>query len=203
MFKLAPTYQAVQRPRKTGHAGGQRQVGIGQGRADEVRRVRRHVAALVVGVNRQIETHELDKLLVLAVAQLVRKRRRPVEARRRRDVLAAVVRVLVDARRDRWQLRDQVERVVERRDPILVLVHAGAVRLGKLALRLQCTDANAELRHRMHALGKAIDHFRRALGQLGALAQFGRHFSRLRCRWHFACGVSVCVCVCVCMYVCV
>jgi hypothetical protein len=48
------------------------------------------------------------------------------------------------------QLGDQIERVVERVVPQLVLVHTLAVRLREQTLRLQREHTDAQLRHRVH-----------------------------------------------------
>lgn len=122
-----------------------------------MRGVRADVAAFMIGVNRQIETHQLGECAVLAKAETVCVRRRPVETGWHRRMLAALERVVVDATRHRRQLGDQVQRVVERRDPVLVLVNAGAVCGGELAVRLQRQNADAKLCHRVHRLWQRID----------------------------------------------
>lgn len=83
--------QAVERSGEAVHTGGEREVGIGQGRADEVGRVGRYVAALVVRVDGQVEPHELDELGIV-VAEHRREVVRPVLARvHGADALAALV----------------------------------------------------------------------------------------------------------------
>ena len=51
--------QSVERASQSGHSGREGEVGIGQSGADQMRGVRRHVAALVVRVDHQVQTHQL------------------------------------------------------------------------------------------------------------------------------------------------
>uniref|UniRef100_A0A182Q2B9 Uncharacterized protein n=1 Tax=Anopheles farauti TaxID=69004 RepID=A0A182Q2B9_9DIPT len=83
--------EPVQRTGETVHAGRERQVRVAQGRPDQMDRVRRHVATLVVAVDRQVQAHQLRELLVL-VAEHLGEVGRPVLLRvDRPDTLAVAM----------------------------------------------------------------------------------------------------------------
>ena len=88
--------ETVQRSGQTVHTGGEGEVGIRESRADQVSRVSGHVATLVIGVDGEVETHQLDELRVV-VAQHRREVVRPVLAGvDGADALAALVQVSGD-----------------------------------------------------------------------------------------------------------
>jgi hypothetical protein len=93
--------EAVEGPGEAVHAGGEREVRIGEGRADEVGRVRRHVATLVIRVDGQVEAQQLDELGVVE-AEHRREIVGPVLARvHRADALAVLVEVPTTAKTTR------------------------------------------------------------------------------------------------------
>lgn len=63
--------QSVERTSKTVQASGQGQVGRAESTADKVGGVSAHVTTLVVGVDGQVETHQLNKVLVVTESELV------------------------------------------------------------------------------------------------------------------------------------
>ena len=90
--------EAVERAGQTAERGRVRQERVRKGRADEVSRVRRDVAALVVSVQRIVEADELDEALRLAEADLrrevVRQVLRLVDGGHVRGAVAVLVVVL-------------------------------------------------------------------------------------------------------------
>ena len=121
----------VQRPSETVQRSGKRQERVRERRADEVAGVGRDVAALVVRVDGDVEAHELDKLLVVAVAEQGGQVGRVVLVLVNLRELAVAVDVAEDAAGNVGELGDQVHRVVKRGLPVLALVHAVSVRLGE------------------------------------------------------------------------
>jgi len=118
----------------------------------------------------------------------VRQVRSPVQGRIRLDVLAPTERLAVDGRRDRGQLGDQVEGVLQDRLPVLGLGQPRLVRLCKHALRLQREDRGRELRHRVRAGRQRLDHGRDVVGEGGAAAELGGHRVGLRLCGDLWCG---------------
>lgn len=91
----------------------------------------RDVATLVVRVDGEVETHELDELGVVAVAELGRQVLRVVGVGVDGDGLLTAVDVAEDAAGNHGQLGDEVHRVVEGGLPVLLLVNAVLVSLGE------------------------------------------------------------------------
>ena len=99
--------EAVQRPGEPVHARGERGVRVGERRTHQVRRVRGHVASLVVAVDGHVQAHQLLRALVV-VAHLPGEVRRPVQGVVRRNQLTVLERVAVDGSRHGGELRDAV-----------------------------------------------------------------------------------------------
>jgi len=116
--------EAVQRAREAAHGRGEGQIGVGERGAHQASGVRGHIAALVVGVDGEVQAHDLVELGGRE-AQHAGKVGGVVQARvvvRRR--LAAVEGVAVDEGGDLGQARHQVHHVLVGRLPVLGLVHA-------------------------------------------------------------------------------
>ena len=114
-----------------------------------MRGVRRHVAALVVAVQRQVQAQQVDEALVVGLAEHGRVVVRPVlgqvDGAGQRP--AAVVRVLVDLGGDGRQLREQLDRVVEDGLPVVGLGQAALlVQLGELGVVVEGRDGNGDCR---------------------------------------------------------
>eukprot|EP01139_Manchomonas_bermudensis_P019093 Amastigsp_a676365_1425.p2 type:complete len:273 gc:universal Amastigsp_a676365_1425:611-1429(+) len=138
-----------------------------------MRGVRRDVAALVVRVDGEVETHQLVERGVVRPEHRG-KVRRPVVLLREVNVLAAVVDVAVDARRNGRQLGDEVHRVLVGRVPVLRLVDPVRVRFGKERLLLEQRHRRHKLRHRVQRLGERVDDLERVLGDRPALVPLVR-----------------------------
>eukprot|EP00160_Parvularia_atlantis_P013015 Unigene2679_Nuclearia_a/m.8289 Unigene2679_Nuclearia_a/g.8289 ORF Unigene2679_Nuclearia_a/g.8289 Unigene2679_Nuclearia_a/m.8289 type:complete len:374 (+) Unigene2679_Nuclearia_a:476-1597(+) len=155
--------EAVQRTGEAVEARSERDVRVRQGRADEMRRVGRDVAALVRRMDDEVQAHELDEL-GLVVAELDGERLAPVRAGLGRDDAAVLVGVAVDARGDVRQLGQQVHRVLVRRLPVLVLVDALGVGRGEGRLGVERGHGGRELGHRVHVLGEVVEHLDDVVG---------------------------------------
>jgi hypothetical protein len=167
--------EAVEGAGETAEGGRVGEEGVREGRADQVGRVGRDVAALVVGVERVVQPDQLDEALRVAEPDLVGKVERQVLGlvdRRDGRVVAVAVDVVVDAGGEGERLGDAVERVLERRDPVLGLFHAGLVLGGKLGVMVQGGDTDDKLGHRVEGLGKRVEDLFGVRGQLGAADEF-------------------------------
>ncbi len=125
--------------------------------------MRRHIASLVVRVNGHVQTHQFAELLIV-VAQHVRKVARPIQFGIGLNVLAVLVGTAVDVRSHTGQARNQIHRILIRGFPVLRLVYARRVGLGKLTFRAQSHDAHHKLRHGVRVAGQGVnslEHMRR------------------------------------------
>lgn len=158
---------------------------ITQGAADEMGRVRRDVATLVVAVQREIQPQQVLEVLVLlaALAQHGRKVVRPVlfEIDFRREGTAAPVRVVVDLGGYGGQLGQQADGVVKGGLPVVGLVEALLVGLCELGGIVQGGDGDGELGHGVEVLGEVVEHLVDKGGQLGLLGQLSREDANLAC----------------------
>lgn len=100
--------QAVERAGEAVQGGGEGQVRVREGRADKVARVGRDVAAFVVGVDRQVQTHEFNKVLVVAKAKHVGVVPRQILVWVDGGELAVLEDVTVDGGGNGWELCDAV-----------------------------------------------------------------------------------------------
>lgn len=171
--------QTVQGASQTLETGRDRQEGRAESTADQVGGVSRDVSTLVVRVDGQIETQELNEVGVVAEAQLVGKVERVVLVLLDGGDLASLEDVLVDASGNRGQLGDQVHRVLERVSPVVLLVHALSVGLGERRGVLQGSDGQGELGHGVEIRGAAVDELLDELGDLGAGRPFGGQVAHL------------------------
>jgi hypothetical protein len=149
--------KTVERAGKTVEASGERKVGGAEGRADEVSGVGRNVATLVVGVDGQVKTHELNEVLVLSEAELVGKVEGVVLVLLGSRDLAILVDVAVDAGGNVGKLANEVHGVLESVLPVLALLHALGVCLGEAGLVLKRGDGDGELSHGVEVVGAAVD----------------------------------------------
>ncbi|KAG5457084.1 MAG: hypothetical protein BJ554DRAFT_2998 [Olpidium bornovanus] len=134
--------KAMQRPSKAVKPSRERQVGVRKCGPDKVCRVRRDVPALVVGVNRQVEPHQLNKFGIDIEAQQTSEICRVVEVRVHGGHFSVLVHVAVDTRRYVGQFRDQIHRVLVRVVPVLGFVDSGLVRSREGRIVLQRIHSN-------------------------------------------------------------
>mmetsp|Transcript_781 Transcript_781/g.3217 ORF Transcript_781/g.3217 Transcript_781/m.3217 type:complete len:336 (+) Transcript_781:585-1592(+) len=165
--------KSVKGPSERVQAGGVGEVRVREGGSHKVRRVSRGVATFVVGVDADVQPHELVELRV-GVAKHAGEVARVVQAL----VLVEhpiVERAPVDERRDLRQLGKHVKDVLQRRLPEHRLGSSTLVRLGKLALRLAGHQRDGELGHRVHILAEAADQGLHVRRQFRTLVQLRGH----------------------------
>lgn len=165
--------EAVEGTGETVEAGGEREEGRAQGRADEVGGVGRDVAALVVGVDGEVETHQLNEVLVAAEAELVGEVEAVVLVLLDGRDLAAAEDVLVDAGGDGGELGNEVHRVLEGVAPVLLLVDTLGVGLSERRGLLERGDGDRELGHGVEVVGAVVDQLLNELGDGGASGPVG------------------------------
>ena len=160
--------EAVEGPGETVQAGGEGEVGGGEGRADEVGGVGRDVAAFVVGVDGQVQTHELDEVGVVGETELVCEVVAVVLVLLHRRDLAVLVDIAVDARGDRRQLGNEIHAVLESVLPVLRLLHALGIVLRERTLMLKRGHSQRELRHGVQIARTAVDELIDEVGHIAA-----------------------------------
>ena len=131
-------------------------VRIGQSRARGVTQIGADVAALVVRVQVQVEPHEIRQIpLRIVHAHHVGEVGAPVFRRIAWNELSVRVPNSIDRGGQRGDLGQQIERIFETPDPILVLGHPFVVVFAERGAALKREQADALHGHRMGCLGKA------------------------------------------------
>lgn len=176
--------KTVERTGKTVKTGGQGEHWGGEGRADQVGGVGGDVATLVVGVDGQVETHELDEVGVLGETELVGKVVTVVLVLLNSWNLAVLEDVAVDASGDGWELGNEVHGVLEGVLPVLGLLHTLGVGLGEGRLVLESGDGEGELGHWVEVAWAAVDELLNEFWDIGAGGPLGREVADLLLRWN-------------------
>jgi hypothetical protein len=178
--------QSVQGTSETVQTSSQGEIGGAESRADQVGRVGADVATLVVGVDGQVQTHQLNKVLVVGEAELVGQVERVVLVLLDGRNLAVLVDVAEDLGGNGGQLGNEVHRVLKGVLPVLRLVHALGVGLGEVGLVLEGSDGNRELGHGVEVAGAAVDELLNELGDIGAGGPLGGQVANLLLRGNLA-----------------
>lgn len=165
--------ETVEGAGETVETGGEGEEGRAEGRADKVGGVGRDVATLVVGVDGEVETHQLNKVGVVAEAELVGEVEGVILVLLDGSDLAALEDVLVDARSNVGELGDEVHRVLVGVGPVLLLVDTLGVGLGELGGLLESSDGKGELGHGVEVGRAVIDELLDELGDVGAGSPLG------------------------------
>lgn len=171
--------QTVQGTSQTLETSRDGQEGGAESTADQVGGVGRDIATLVVGMDGQVQTQELNEVRVVAEAQLVGEVERVVLVLLDSSDLASLEDVLVDAGGNGGQLGDQVHGVLEGVAPVVLLVHALCVGLGERRGVLKRSDGEGELSHGVEVGGAAVDELLDELGDLGAGGPLGGQVAHL------------------------
>jgi hypothetical protein len=124
---------------------------------EPTRSMRGSVSAFVITVNGDVQPKVFRQILVRAMTHecsiIPDEVQIPVDGRRGGAML---VHVSVDASSEGWETRDERKTVLQSVRPIVGLLYSRLIRLLKHAVMVECRDADAELRHRMHRGGKSI-----------------------------------------------
>ncbi|KAL7546214.1 hypothetical protein ACHAWF_009554, partial [Thalassiosira exigua] len=176
--------EAVEGTGQRVEARGVREVRIREGGSHEVGGVRRGVASLVIGVDAEVEAHELVEAGVV-VPEHPGEISGVVEGGVLGDD-AVEVDVAVDGGGDLGDDREDVEDVLERVLVVLVLGHAIGVRLRELTRRLRGVQPDGKLGHGVHVLRQAVEQGDDVIGQRARPGvQLRRQAVDLLLRGHF------------------
>mmetsp|Transcript_16508 Transcript_16508/g.25635 ORF Transcript_16508/g.25635 Transcript_16508/m.25635 type:complete len:287 (+) Transcript_16508:2780-3640(+) len=145
--------QTVERSSKAVHGSGKRKVRVRKSTADQVGSVGRHIATLVVRVDDQVETHELNELGITE-SKHVSEVLTHVSIVLHRSDLAVLEDVAVDEGCDTREAGNASKHVLESRAPVLSLLHSLLVRCCELGIPLACKDTHGELSHWVKILGE-------------------------------------------------
>jgi len=152
---------------KTVQASGEGEEGGAESRADQVSGVGRDVAALVVSVDGEVETEELNEVLVLAESKLVGEVEGVILVLLDGSDLATLENVLVDAGSNAGELGNEVHGVLKGVSPVLLLVDALGVGTGERRGLLESSDGERELSHGVEVRRAAVDQLLNELGDIG------------------------------------
>jgi len=171
--------QTVQRTGQTLETGGEGEHGGAQSTTDQVGGVGADVATLVVGVDGQVQTHQLNKVLVAAETELVGQVEGVILVLLDGGDLAVLEDVAVDLGGDGGQLGDEVHGVLVSVGPVVLLVNTLGVGLGERGFVLQSGHGQGELSHGVEGAGAAVKEFQNKLGDVGAGSPLGREVTNL------------------------
>ena len=174
--------QSVERTSETVETGREREHGGAQSTTNKVGSVGANVTTLVVGVDGQVQTHELNEVAVVAEAELVGQVEGVVLVLLDGGDLAVLEDVAVDLGGDGGQLGDEVHRVLEGVVPVVLLVDTLSVSLGESGLVLKGSHGQRELGHGVEGVGAAVDELLEELGEVGAGSPLSRQVTDLLLR---------------------
>ena len=178
--------ETVEGAGKTIKTSGEGEHGGAESASNQVGSVGADIATLVVSVDGEVQSHQLDKVLVVAKAQLVGKVEAVVLILLDGSDLSALENVLVDPGGDRRELCDQVHRILEGVSPVFGLLHALGVGLGKGGFVLESVDSDGELCHWVKVAWAAVDQLLNKFGDVRTGGPFGREVADLLLAGDFA-----------------
>lgn len=174
--------QSVKRTSETVETGREREHGGAQSTTDKVGSVGANITTLVVGVDGQVQTHELNEVAVVAEAELVGQIEGVVLVLLDRGDLAVLEDVAVDFGGDGGQLGDEVHRVLEGVVPVVLLVDTLSVGLSESGLVLKGSHSQRELGHGVEGVGAAVNELLKEFGEVGAGSPLSRQVPDLLLR---------------------
>ena len=167
--------QSVEGTSKTVQTGSEGEVRVREGRADQVSGVGRDVTTLVIRVDGEVKTHELNKVLVLAESEEVGQVGTIIQVGVDGGDLGAVLEdVLVDATGNVGELGNEIHGILEGGVPVLLLVDALLVSLGELRVVLESSDGQRELGHGVEGVGASVEEILNEGGESSAIGPLGR-----------------------------
>ena len=137
------------------------------------------IATLVVGVDGQVETHQLNEVIVVAEAKLVGQVEGVVLVLLDRSDLAILENIAVDLRSNGGQLGNEIHRVLEGVVPVFLLVDTLGVSLGEGRLVLESGHSERELGHGVKSARATVEELLDELGDVRASGPFGRQITDL------------------------
>lgn len=178
--------KTVERTSQTVETSGEGQHWGAESGADQVGGVGTDVSTLVVSVDGEVESHQLNKVLVVTETELVGEVVGEILVLLDRGHLSALEDVLVDASGDGWELGNKVHRVLECVAPVLLLVHALGICLCECGLVLKSSHCDRELCHWVEVAWATVDELLDELWDVGSSGPFGRKITNLLLTWDLA-----------------
>ena len=173
------TGQTVETSRQGKHGGA-------QSTTNKVGSVSTDIPTLVIGVDGEVQAHQLNEVLVVGEAELVGQVVGVVLVLLDRSNLAVLENIAVDLGGDGWQLGNKVHGVLEGVVPVLLLVDTLGVGLGESRLVLKSSDGERELSHGVESARAAVDKLLNELGEVGAGGPLSRQVANLLLRGNLA-----------------
>jgi hypothetical protein len=164
--------QSVKGTSKTIKTSSEGEVWRAESTADQVGGVSTDVATLVVGVDGEVQAHQLNKVLVLGETELVGQVEGVVLVLLDGRNLAILVDVAVDLGGNGGKLGNEVHGVFKGVLPVFRLLHALGIGLGKVGLVLESSDGDGELSHGVKVAWAAVDELLDKLGDVGTCGPF-------------------------------
>lgn len=158
--------KAVERTSETIETSSKREHRRAEGASYQVSGVGTDVAALVVSVDGEVQSHQLNEVLVLTKAKLIGKVETVVLVLLDRSDLSAFEDILVDSCGDGGELGNQVHRVLKSVAPVFGFPHAFGVRLGKGRFVLESSDCEGELCHGVEVARASVDQLLNKFGNV-------------------------------------
>lgn len=176
----------MERTSQSVQARGEREHGGAQSTADQVGGVSTDISTLVVGVDGQVETHQLNEVVVVAEAKLVGQVEGVVLVLLDGGNLAVLEHIAVDLGRNGGQLSNEVHRVLESVAPVFFFVDTLGVGLGEGRLVLQSAHGQRELGHGVKGCGASVEQLLNELGDVRASSPLSRQVPNLLLRGDLA-----------------
>lgn len=151
---------------ETVETSGKREHGRAESASDQVGGVGADVATFVISVDGEVQSQQLNELLVCAKAKLVGKVETIVLVLLDWSDLTALEDVLVDSRGNGRELGDQIHRVLESVAPVFRLPHSLGVCLGERRFVLESIDCDGELCHWVQVARASVDQLLNKFGDV-------------------------------------
>ncbi len=134
--------KTVERTGKSIETSSKRQEGRAESAANQVGGVSTDVSSFVISVNGEVESQQLDEVVVIGKAKLVGKVETVILILLDGSNLSSLKDILVDSGSNGWKLGNQVHGVLESVSPVLGLLHALSVGLRESRLVLKSIDCD-------------------------------------------------------------
>ena len=131
------------------------------------------ISTLVVSVDGQVKSHQLNEVLVLAKTKLIGKVERVVLVLLDWSDLSSLEDILVDSGSDCGELGNQVHRIFESVAPVFGLLHSLSICFGEGRFVLESIDSDGELCHWVKVSWAAVDELLDEFGNFGTSSPVG------------------------------
>lgn len=165
--------ETVEGTGKTVEAGSQGKEGRAESAANQVSGVGADVSTLVVGVDGEVQTHQLNKVSVVAETELVSEVEGVILVLLDGSNLATLEDVLVDAGSNVGELGNEVHRVLKGVSPVLLLVDTLGIGLGERRSVLEGVHGQRELSHGVEIGRAVVNELLDELGNVGSGSPLG------------------------------